>query len=200
MARRVEGVGERERESLRRGSSSAAHASHPLCIVLCPLSAAHHGARVALESGGHDAKRDGNYAYVPTQLFDSVQPEDVPASLPPLARRRLRMMSAIDNNNSELGNIYIGNCQEPMAWAGEHVGYIIDASHGRSNVFCLINQYSPFHLCRPVLCPMSHMSHRVFGVFGVTSEELRMECGLRTAVALHHQGSATSRRRLAGTP
>ena len=193
MASRVEGVGERERE---RQSCDEGAQVQPTPATHCALSSVRCPPLTmepALLWSPEDMqpREDGNYAYVPTQLFDSVQPEDVPASLPPLARRRLRMMSAIDNSNSELGNIYIGNCQEPMAWAGGHVGYIIDASHGRSNVFCLINQYSPFHLCHPFLCPMSHMSHRVFGVFGVTSEELRLECELRTAVALHHQGTAT---------
>ena len=73
---------------------------------------------------------DGMYQYVPTQLYDRVQEEDLPQDLPPLALHRLRMMSAVRNNNDAIGKIYIGNCVEPIEWAGDHVGYILDASHG----------------------------------------------------------------------
>ena len=75
----------------------------------------------------------GDCTYVPTQLYPT-QPTHCPQSLSLLALRRLRLMSATEHNNTTLGKIYIGNCVEPMQWAGEHVGYVIDASDGRSNV------------------------------------------------------------------
>ena len=79
-----------------------------------------------------DPREDGDYTYVPTQLYPT-QPEHgphAPQNLPPLAFGRLRQMSATEHVNATVGNIYIGNCVEPMDWAGEHVGYIIDASDG----------------------------------------------------------------------
>ena len=76
-------------------------------------------------------REDGNYEYVPTQVFEAVAEME---KLPALARRRVQMMSATVHGNTTVGNIYIGNCVEPMDWAGENVGYIIDASNGTSNV------------------------------------------------------------------
>ena len=88
--------------------------------------------------------------YVPTQLYPYV-PTHSPQSLSLLALRRLRLMSATEHSNTTLGKIYIGNCVEPMQWAGEHVGYVIDASDGRSNVMSLFKNLSP-GVGGPVLC------------------------------------------------
>ena len=109
----------------------------PCPSVLCPAMAA---PALLWSATDMDPREDGDYTYVPTQLYPT-QPEHGPLShvhapqnLPPLALRRLRQMSATEHVNATVGNIYIGNCVEPMDWAGEHVGYIIDASDGRSNV------------------------------------------------------------------
>ena len=44
------------------------------------------------------------------------------------------LFSATEHDNTEVGNIYIGNCVEAMGWASDHVGYIIDAGNGISKV------------------------------------------------------------------
>lgn len=134
-------------------------------LPLCPLSAVHcphtmSGEPCLLWSASDmEPRADGRYRYVPTQLYPSLQQEDMPQHLPSLAIRRLRMMSAVDNTNDIVGSIYIGNCVEPMAWAGEHVGYIIDASNGIPDVI-YSDQLLPFHLqgptvpCPTVPCPL----------------------------------------------
>ena len=61
---------------------------------------------------------DGTYQYVPSQLYPSTQWSSVhcPHALPPLAVRRLQMMSSFDNDkNPHIGKIYISNCIEAMA-------------------------------------------------------------------------------------
>ena len=84
----------------------------------------------------------GDCTYVPTQLYPP--PPDVwPQSLSLRAWYRSRLMSATQHNNAELGKIYIGNCVEPLQWAGEHVGYVIDASDGRSNVNAIVQKPVP---------------------------------------------------------
>ena len=80
-----------------------------------------------------DRPADADLTYVPTQLYPT-QSTHCSQSLTPLALHRWRLMSATEHANATVGNIYIGNCVEPMEWAGEHVGYVIDASDGRSNV------------------------------------------------------------------
>lgn len=77
--------------------------------------------------------KDGRYEYVPTQLFP---PHDTAHALhlPPIARRRLAKMSSTVHGNEQVGSIYIGNCDEAMDWARDHVAYIIDASNGTSNI------------------------------------------------------------------
>ena len=84
----------------------------------------------------------GDCTYVPTQLYPT-QRTDSPQSLSLLALRRLRLMSATEHSNTTLGKIYIGNCVEAMQWAGEHVGYVIDASDGRSNVNAIVQKPFP---------------------------------------------------------
>ena len=37
---------------------------------------------------------------------------------------RLQLMSATESTNATVGKIYIGNCVEPLNWAGRHVGFI----------------------------------------------------------------------------
>lgn len=81
-----------------------------------------------------DPREDGDYVYVPTQLYPTLSHVHAEQNLPPLALHRLHQMCATEHSNATVGNIYIGNCVEPMDWAGENVGYIIDASDGRSNV------------------------------------------------------------------
>ena len=80
-----------------------------------------------------DPVADSDLTYVPTQLYPA-QPVHCPQSLSPLAKRRWRLMAATVHNNATVGKIYIGDCREPLEWAGEHVEYVIDASDGRSNV------------------------------------------------------------------
>ena len=114
-----------------------------------------------------EPRGDGRYRYVPTQLCPSIQQEDLPRHLPTLALRRLRMMSAVDNNNDTVGGIYIGNCIEPMDWAGEHVGYIIDASNGIPDVI-YSDQSLPFNLQGPTVpCPQQMVgTPRLLGLEG----------------------------------
>ena len=50
------------------------------------------------------------------------------------AIRRLQLMSATEHYNTVVGKIYTGNCVEALEWAGERVGFIIDASNGTFNV------------------------------------------------------------------
>ena len=104
----------------------------PCPSVLCPAMAAEEQPALLWSATDMDPREDGDYTYVPTQLYPA-QPEHgphAPQNLPPLAFGRLRQMSATEHVNATVGNIYIGNCVEPMDWAGEHVGYIIDASDG----------------------------------------------------------------------
>ena len=84
----------------------------------------------------------GDCTYVPTQLYPP-RPDDRPQSLSLRAWHRLRLMSATEHNNAKVGKIYIGNCVEPLQWAGEHVGYVIDASDGRSNVNAIVQKPVP---------------------------------------------------------
>ena len=128
-------------------------AGNPLRIVLCPSTMEQQPC--LLWSGEDLGPGDGNYAYVPTQLYPRIQREDEPHDLPELALRRLRMLSAVDHNNTMLGNIYISNCVEPMGWAGDHVGYIIDASNGRSKLISNHNSLLPLP---HGACPLSHFS------------------------------------------
>ena len=127
--------------------------SQPLLgSVHCPLSSPHPLSSPALALGGGPAQlwsaedmdrvAAGDCTYVPTQLYPT-QCTDSPQSLSLLALRRLRLMSATEHSNTTLGKIYIGNCVEPMQWAGEHVGFVIDASDGRSNVNAIVQKPFP---------------------------------------------------------
>ena len=82
-----------------------------------------------------EPRGDGMYTYVPTQLFPPIRNEALLRNMTPLAIRRLQPMSATEhNNNTVVGKIYIGNCVEALEWAGEHVGFIIDAGNGTFNI------------------------------------------------------------------
>jgi hypothetical protein len=108
---------------------------HPVayCSVPCPLAMAEPA--LLWTAADMREREDGRYEYIPTQVFDNpLALSSVHWQSPPLARQRLQMMSATHHTNTTVGNIYVGNCVEPMHWAGEHVGYIIDTSHGTSNV------------------------------------------------------------------
>ena len=111
----------------------------------------------------------GDCTYVPTQLYPT-QRTDSPQSLSLLALRRLRLMSATEHSNTTLGKIYIGNCVEPMQWAGEHVGYVIDASDGRSNVNAIVQKpfprgWWPCPLCGSFWCPCPLLSYVLFCIY-----------------------------------
>ena len=67
------------------------------------------------------------------QLFPP-HDEDQVSHLQPVARQRLAAMSYTVHSNKYVGAIYIGNSSEALDWARDHVAYIIDASHGTSNV------------------------------------------------------------------
>ena len=59
-----------------------------------------------------DPPADGDCTYVPTQLY--TESTWCRSSLTPLAQHRWRLMSAREHINATVGNIYIGNCVEPM--------------------------------------------------------------------------------------
>jgi len=146
-----------------------------------------------------DPREDGVYPYVPTQLHPPIAPDRMPHDLPRIALRRLRMMSATEHFNALVGNIYIGNCVEPMAWAGEHVGYIIDASHGTSDVechHCLSLPRAAFPIgtlsSSSVPCEWSHVPPGpVLRPMHRLAQELRVASELHSPVALREQGRAS---------
>ena len=131
--------------------SSAPTAPGP--SVLCPAMAEGGGPALLWSAEDMDPPADGDCTYVPTQLYPT-QSTRCPQSLTPLASQRWRLMSATEHINATVGNIYIGNCVEPLEWAGEHVGYVIDASHGRSNVDVIVQ--TPFPRGRPPPCVPCH--------------------------------------------
>ena len=170
---------------------------HPLQILLCPPVPMSSPA-LLWRASDMQGREDGRYEYVPTQLF---QPGAVSGTEHPLARRRVQLMSSTSHTNTVVGNVYVGNCVEPMDWAGGNVGYIIDASNGTSNVRLCHTLSTPLHMWSLVHCPMDqnpHVEHRVrWGVLcpliprGVSySEELCVECSLCAAVAVPQLGSA----------
>lgn len=132
----MEGHRDRERGSDRH-SAIAAFCGPRSSVPLCSASIAHFAlspsplvmAEPALlwSAGDIEVREDSRYEYVPTQVFNPVPDLQ---TLPALTRRRVQMMSATVHDNTTVGNIYVGNCVEPMDWAGGNVGYIIDASNG----------------------------------------------------------------------
>ena len=170
------------------------------CSVPCPLAMA----EPALLWCADDmrAREDGRYEYVPCPLFPPVAEAEMPQWLSPLARSRLRMMSATVHTNPTVGNIYIGDCRESMQWAGENVGYVIDASDGTSDPRL---HHPPSH---PVHCPMDQNPHRAHKDSKIRSprdsqvthgggtgdvlfcQELCVECFVHTAVVVYQQASA----------
>ena len=47
---------------------------------------------------------------------------------------RADLLTSWAHDNTEVGKLYIRNCREALKWAGEQVGYAIEASHGSVNV------------------------------------------------------------------
>ena len=162
-----ERAGEREREKSReRESQPLLDSVHcplssaptlPGPSVLCPAMAEGGGPALLWSAEDMDPPADGDCTYVPTQLYPT-QSTHCRQSLTPLALRRWRLMSATEHINATVGNIYIGNCVEPMEWAGEHAGYVIDASHGRSNVDVIVQKPFPRGCPLPVSRVMGPLS------------------------------------------
>ena len=105
----------------------------PRPSVLCHPMALGGGPALLWSAEDMDPVADSDVVYVPTQLYPA-QPAHCPQSLSPLAKRRWRLMAATRHSNATVGKIYIGDAREPLEWAGDNVGYVIDASDGRSNV------------------------------------------------------------------
>ena len=71
-----------------------------------------------------EPRGDGMYTYVPTQLFPHIRNEALLRKMTALAIRRSQLMSATEHNDTV----------DALEWAGEHVGFIIDASNGTFNI------------------------------------------------------------------
>ena len=119
-------------------SSPVASCSSVHCPLLCTMAATSLEPALLWTAADMAEREDGRYEFIPTQVFPHQEIQGALSSVhwpsPQLAQQRLRLMSATRYTNTTVGNTYIGNCVEPLDWAGGHVGYIIDTSNGTSNL------------------------------------------------------------------
>ena len=172
------------------------------CSVPCPLAMVEPALLWCADD--MSPREDGRYEYVPCPLFPPVAEAQTPQWLSPLACARLQLMSATVHTNPTVGNIYIGDCRDPLHWAPGNVGYIIDASDRTSDPRL---HHPPSH---PVHCPMDqnphrehkdskigsprdfHVTHGWAGAGDVLfCQELCVERSVRTAVVVSQQASVT---------
>ena len=54
----------------------------------------------------------------------------------PMARHRAELLTKWEHGNAAVAKLFIDikNGRDALEWASEHVGYVIDASHGPVNV------------------------------------------------------------------